>query len=353
MDWSSMQKANADPVAILQNRKDGLVYTADFSEGTGRYISSSFSSSDDIDVSIKISPKIEIRLTYILNDEEIKGVQILKLNNKKEVEKIHLSTLDWQGVLGMLYIFSEVDLKSLGRKNILLNENIVDDLDALEKFLKTISLDARGRDKMAEVARSLPLLNPGDIDGFVEKKAALKLMGEILASNEAFISYKAALGVGKDEEVWQKFFEKNSWILGSDFVQILQERNLDEDSTMDIPVKDFDGFLDIIELKLPSEDFWTADINPTAKLTKAIMQCMRYITEAERKMDTAKKLNSLQACILKPKISLIVGRSIDWDEQRKKQFRILNSSFHNITILTYDHVLNRAKQSINHLGDRI
>lgn len=346
-----MLKINTDPAAILQNRKDGLVYTADFSEGTGRYISSSFSSSDVIDASIKISPRIEIRLTYILNDEEIKGIQILKLNSNREVEKIHLSTLDWQGVLGLLSIFSEIDLKSLGRKSILLNENIVDDLDALEKFLKTISLDNRGRDKMAEVVRGLHLLNPGDIDGFVEKKAALKLMEEILSNDEKFANYKKELDVGKDEEVWQKFFEGNPWILGSDFVQILEERDLDEDSTMDIPVRDFDGFLDIIELKLPVDVFWTNDVNPNAKLTKAIMQCMRYITEAERRMNDTKKLDSLKARILKPKITLIFGRSCDWDEPRKNQFRILNSSFHNITILTYDHVLNRAKQSIDCIAD--
>jgi len=76
---------------------------------------------------------------------------------------------------------------------------------------------------------------------------------------------------------------------------------------------------------------------------------MRYITEAERRMNDKKKTDKLGADILKPKITLIIGRSRDWTPNQKEQFRILNSSFHNISILTYDHVLSRAKKIIeNH-----
>ena len=72
-------------------------------------------------------------------------------------------------------------------------------------------------------------------------------------SPEEFKKYKIHSKVGKDEEVWQKFFEYNPWILGSDFVEILDERVLDEDNITDLPVKDYDGFVNIVELKLKKE----------------------------------------------------------------------------------------------------
>ena len=107
-----------------------------------------------------------------------------------------------------------------------------------------------------------------------------------------------------------------------------------------------DGFLDIIELKLPTAPFWTAENNPNAELTKALMQCIRYLNEAEKKANDYDKIKELGCDIVKPRITLTYGRSIDWHGEQHKQLRILNASFHNITILTYDHVLQRAKRLI-------
>ena len=39
-----------------------------------------------------------------------------------------------------------------------------------------------------------------------------------------------------------------------------------------------------------------------------------------------------------------MGRSDDWDDEKYESFRILNSSFHNLIMLTYDMVLNRAEK---------
>ena len=43
---------------------------------------------------------------------------------------------------------------------------------------------------------------------------------------------------------------------------------------------------------------------------------------------------------------LIFGRSEDWDDEQREAFRILNSNYHNLTIMTYDHVLERAERMI-------
>jgi len=349
MNMSIFEKFNLikpDAASILARRNAGEIYCSDFNSGIGKYISSVFDSSDPYDVSIKISPKIEVRLTYILDKKEVSGIQISKLDGQGKRIDMHLSTLDWQGVLTLLHVFSEMDLSAVAHKSLIIEGGLAQDPGALKKFLSTVAADQDGRDKMKEILKNFNAIRKGDINEAAERNSAVRVFDAILNDPTQFETYKQKLAVGKNEEVWQKFFDRNSWILGSDFVEILDERVLDEDSVTDLPVKDYDGFVNIIELKLQTEDFWTQELNPTANLTKAIMQCMRYITETERRMNDKKKTDSLGANILKPRITLIFGRSNSWGEKQREQFKILNSSFHNISILTYDHVLNRAKKII-------
>lgn len=58
-----------------------------------------------------------------------------------------------------------------------------------------------------------------------------------------------------------------------------------------------------------------------------------------------KKLGN--ASIVKPRATLIFGRSFDWGDDEYKAFRILNDGYKDLTILTYDQVLTRAKKTLN------
>lgn len=335
-----------DPALILQNRDSGVIYCFDFGNGKGKYISTVLDGSEPYDVSLKVSPKIEVRFTYIFDKKVVVGIQFSKVEKNGELTTIHLSTLDWNGILKILQLFSNLDFSSIANRSLIIEGGLAHDPEALRKFLTTVATDTNGLEKMKEVLKNFGVLRVGDIDDFVEKSKAVKLFEKILNNQGDFDKYKSEQNIGKDEEVWQQFFETNPWILGSDFVEILDERVIDEESITDIPVKDYDGFVNIIELKLPTEEFWTQDIMPISNLTKAIVQCMRYVTEMERRMNDHKKLSKLGASILKPRITLLFGRSSDWNDDKREQFRILNSSFHNISILTYDHVLLRAQNII-------
>ena len=43
-------------------------------------------------------------------------------------------------------------------------------------------------------------------------------------------------------------------------------------------------------------------------------------------------------------LASVFGRSNESDEDQAGAYRILNSSYHNLSIMTYDHVLARAKR---------
>ena len=47
---------------------------------------------------------------------------------------------------------------------------------------------------------------------------------------------------------------------------------------------------------------------------------------------------------------MIFGRSSNWDDEEKKAYRIIDSSYNNLLIMTYDHVLDRAKIILKRLS---
>ncbi len=154
------------------------------------------------------------------------------------------------------------------------------------------------------------------------------------------------------EPEWQKWFQSNNWVLGSQFVRVLDERHIDVQHISDFLMEAYDGFLDVVEIKRPENDtrFWASTLDhgnyvPSTELTKAVAQATRYIYEVEREMNSIKFLERVGGVkTVKPRCILVFGRSVDWNEGQMEAYRILNASYHNLTILTYDHVLARARR---------
>ncbi len=169
---------------------------------------------------------------------------------------------------------------------------------------------------------------------------------------KAVHKFETMLGQDLVEQKWQEWFKHNNWVLGSEFVRILDEREIDTANITDYLMQAYDGFLDIVEIKRPqgSLKFWAESQDhgncvPSSDLTKAITQATKYIYEVEREANSIKFLERVgNVKTIKPRCTLIFGRSSDWNDERKEAYRILNSSYHNLTIMTYDHVLKRAKR---------
>ena len=172
--------------------------------------------------------------------------------------------------------------------------------------------------------------------------------------NRAIKQFESMLEQDEKEPAWQEWFKKNSWVLGSEFVRILDERHIDVQDISDFLMEAYDGFLDVVEIKRPEGglQFWAASLDhgnyvPSTDLTKAFTQASRYIYEVEREANSVKFLERVgQIKTVKPRCILIFGRSNKWDNSQIEAYRILNAGFHNITIMTYDHVLGRAKRIV-------
>lgn len=167
---------------------------------------------------------------------------------------------------------------------------------------------------------------------------------------KAITEFEQNLLLNNPESFWQKWFSKNKWILGSEYIEILDERMIDTSNIADYLMKAFDGFLDVVEIKKPNGmNFWlsTKDHDnyvPSADLVKAITQCQNYLYEIERESNSSKFLEKTKGTkIIKPRCLLVFGRSNNWDKDQCEAYRILNASLNQITILTYDHLIDRAK----------
>lgn len=178
--------------------------------------------------------------------------------------------------------------------------------------------------------------------------AGLQSQTRIKAVNE----FELILNKNLVEQKWQEWFKKNDWVLGSEFVRILDEREIDTANIADYLMEAYDGFLDIIEIKRPDSrlKFWSdmqdhGNYVPAQDLIKAITQATKYIYEVEREANSVKFLERVgNTKTIKPRCVLIFGRSNTWNDDQKEAYRILNSGYHNLSIMTYDHVLSRAKR---------
>lgn len=116
----------------------------------------------------------------------------------------------------------------------------------------------------------------------------------------------------------------------------------------------YDGFHDVIEIKRPEGgmQFWANSLDhgnymPATDLIKAVTQASTYIYEVEREANSVKFLDREGGVkTVKPRCVLIFGRSYDWNDKQIEAFRILNSGYHNLAIMTYDHVLERARRIV-------
>jgi Domain of unknown function (DUF4263) len=140
---------------------------------------------------------------------------------------------------------------------------------------------------------------------------------------------------------------------GSEFVQIIDERRIDVQHVADYLLKGYDGFVDLVEIKRPEGKlrFWSDALDhgnyiPHQDLIKAITQANRYLFEVERGAATVKFESRVGAPTVKPRCTLIFGRSDGWNGGQRESFRILNAGLQNISILTYDHVLLRARRML-------
>ena len=124
-----------------------------------------------------------------------------------------------------------------------------------------------------------------------------------------------------------------------------------------------DGFVDILEIKLPSFSVIEKDKNHAGswiwskESNQAIGQVVNYLGETDRlRLEIEKQIKtrySKEISMLKPRAFILIGMSDDWNQDQRDGLRKLNHALHGIEILTYADLIKRGEAYVESSGEEI
>lgn len=370
---------------IINSREENKIYSFDFANGEGKYISMVFKDGEEqFDERYQIAPKTEVRLTYIFGKgNKINGIKINKVSNRSS-QAIDLTKVDIEKLLGILHTFDKIDLSSIGNGALVLDSTIIDNPEALKKHLNTIIADPKGMKILQEVAESKESISQGDIKNIGLKKEVVEMFRKLLDDSRFFKEKKEEWGKSKDEDVWQYFFEQNKWIFGYGLEYVFNapinkekfEKTL-SGSSFNEPGKRPDGilktkgavqFLNIAEIKkhnsplLEEREYRTSVWAISGELAGAVSQCHQYIRTSSEKLEEVTELKERdgtrtgeEVFRFSPKCFLIIGsfekEFIGEDGKvlnpdKLSNFEYFRKNTLNPEIITFDELYQRAKNII-------
>jgi len=158
-------------------------------------------------------------------------------------------------------------------------------------------------------------------------------------------------GKFKNEVEIQKFLKNNLWMFGNDYAHIVEDEKINAQNILDIIPQNIESYVDIIEVKLPSEVLFHFDESHlnyycASKLTKAIAQTQNYIYELDRKSVDEQYQQKNNCRIVRPRGMILYGSGERLDASQTQYLRILNASYHNLQIITYQQLLQKARNTL-------
>lgn len=295
-----------------------------------------------------VSEKVEFNVVKeIILETSPSGQQkiscwLLDDKGRKSIRGLHIARRTKKGV----YSNEEVTLSPKG-------------IVALKKFLETIPII----DNKKVEPYKIPLVKDDiEYQKILTSDEFEELIKENITNIDDFYKIllikKMQIGIDKLEQIIsgeyknevdiQKFLKENMWMFPNNYSLVVDDVKINKDNIFDIIPKDIEGFVDIIEVKLPNVQLFHYDNShnnyySSSTLTKAIAQTQNYIFEFEKKANDPNYQDRNNCKIVKPRGIILIGSGNPLTEDEIKYLRILNSSFHNIYILTYQQLLDRAK----------
>ena len=276
-------------------------------------------------------PRSTCKAIFFRNYHKSSGKQIVSLKIARQKKAVTLKPEE----IDMLIEYIQEYYTPL---NIGLTEFIEADKDAAKLFAKVRDLGISDDEVVSKLIES----------GILTQNLTVAITAA--ERNNAVQEFEQAIDVERTESFWQNWFSQNKWVLGSEYLNILPERDIDTNDIADYLMRSIDGFLDVVEIKRPDLQFWAGpdshgNYYPTAQLTAAISQCLNYLYRIELQSNSVEFMERVDGTkTVKPQCMLVYGRSDDWGEDKMRALRILNAAYHQLHIVTYDQLLLRAKQ---------
>jgi hypothetical protein len=378
---------------IVANRESNKIYTAEFGNSKGRYVSVYISerNGENEDIKISVSPKIELRFTFIFDKDNINGVELTRYKKDGPLYKadgvIKLGTITFEQILGMLHMLSQLDLKAVSTGSLILDESIVSDPKELAKQLKTLIADEEGRKVLATIVSSDEKIQDKDLRNIANKKAQLKVFRRFMEERDYFNSVKVVKELRRDEDLWQRFFENNKWIFGYGLELVfcgpvgkkLEQTTVGKSiihgsgKRPDALLKTLGAISNVLfgEIKLPDSPLIEKDPShpevyyPSKQLVAAVAQVQKTIHKtlsisSSDKIDGKNQDGYLDPTndvyLIQPRGVVITGSLAQFkdesgsiNEDMYTAFQLYRNNLNNPQIITYDELLARVENIIENV----
>lgn len=189
----------------------------------------------------------------------------------------------------------------------------------------------------------------------------IKYENSLLKLNEMLVDYKLY-----NENSWQKEVLQIVLLLFPKYIYVAENVKIKDeyrgkDRFIDIILVDYDGNLDIIEIKQPFEkcivtnNGYRENYIPLKELSGSIMQVEKYIFHLNKSGVEGERLVSqrlfpngeMSIKITNPNGIVLLGRSHNLTDEQRHDFEIIKRKYkHIIDIITYDDLLNRLENLI-------
>ena len=216
-------------------------------------------------------------------------------------------------------------------------------IDVLADVLNSISYDRSLFTSLLERASKQPKL-------FAEAAAALNLVTYKQAHER--LKELIADNTTKERDL-QKLLEENPWMFGSEYSELLPQRKLTRNEEQDfIMRRTADNYIEVIEIKTPlnGQKLFSYDSShdcyyASAPLSKVIGQVQNYLDliDADRYNVMARDSEDP----FKTRAKIIIGQ--DGDAKELQALRSLNGHLNRIEVITFDQLLNTAKNVMKYL----
>jgi len=160
------------------------------------------------------------------------------------------------------------------------------------------------------------------------------------------------------DDSWQKWIYKNNWLFGVNYKKPIEKAKINISGIMpDYLFPTLDGFVDILEIKLPGDEVIIKDVSHagswkwTPETNTAIGQVVNYLGEIDRlRFEIERNIRTqcrYEISLLKPRAYVLIGNSTSWSSDKKEGLRKMNHALHGIEILTYKDLIDRGNQALN------
>lgn len=358
---------NPSEEQIIRNSKVNMLYSHEFD--AGRFFQ--VIHEDEVGFEIKLAPRTMLKAIYLKEEDDIEGIQFIKLVSDKEKESIKLSKFNLAQIKAFLSFISEIDLKGITAKRLKLFDD--QELDGSTiKTLKTL-LSKQGGSEIIETLIKEGIITSKDIVNTSFRKRGLQIFKSLIDDANYWKVYASENNISdkKEEKVWQYFLEKNEWIFGYGldyrFQTILQREanvsdvGLDGSNTV---IADYllgdKLFTTFIEIKKPSTSLfdknknrsnaWSLSTDLINSVSQILEQKASGLIKLEKNQyDSHGKL--IQQKAYDSKVVLIIGHWRELEisksdlekEIKKKTFELFRRDSRNVEIITYDELYERAR----------